>query len=183
MNDQVSALRTALEPLGLEASNIVQSRSDLRFDVVLTGRPVAGVDETVAIPTAVGAAGFDFLDATIEGSVARYAAAVIPALSGATLTSVLRTAEIAVEESDWLPSEDLLREIALLRESMKLPAGADDRFQSARRHAMRISRLARKAVETSMLVVEPGEANPLLDPVSWDDAHWAEGHWFAAEAA
>jgi hypothetical protein len=183
MNDPVSAVRSALEPLGLEASNIVQSRSDLRFEVVLTGRTIGGMDETVAIPTAVGGSGFDFLDATIDGSVARYVVAAIPALSDATLTSMLRTAEIAIEESDWLPSEDLLREIALLRESMSRSDGAGDRFQSARRHAMRISRLARKAVETSMLVIEHGEASPLIDPVAWDDAHWAEGHWFGAEAA
>lgn len=163
MQDQIDLVRSTLEATG---TPIVDVTVDEIGDLVVTTR-ADGFDRSIQIPSAIGALGYEMIDANVD-SVSRHVARRLPELSSSTVGAFAAVARRAAARGDWLVIDPIVP--VLLDEIGDPPRLADpmrDRMRAVR-HVVRISRMAADAVSSGLLDVPDDDAALLTDPVAYE---------------
>lgn len=143
----------------IEAQGLALDAAAVRFSVRLTGRPLEGTIETIAIPSLVGRLGFEMLDVVVDRDAAVYVARRLPDLSPDHLGTYAGTCRALTTSGAWRTNPESAMVVGLLCEAVD-----DGRTTDATRHVMRLSRLTADAVRVGDLDLSDEERRLLLRP-------------------
>ena len=130
----------------IEVQGLALDAAAVRFAVRLTGRPLDGTIETIAVPSLVGRLGFEMLDVVIDRDVAVYVGRRLPDLAPDHIRTYAEACRALTTSGVWRTNPESAMVVGLLCDAVD-----DGRTTDAVRHVMRLSRLATDAVRTGDL--------------------------------